>query len=125
MFPGAGMIIASPPAFHNKDRVWVVKGQGHSVDHSKVIVSAKVGFDSDALKHLLTLSSSNIASECVKEDTFDGSSPCVTMETVLFPRDIMTSPSRFAELARWIFYGKRAPLSPRKDPTKRTPRLNI
>jgi hypothetical protein len=112
-------MLTTRPTFHDKQQVWMAKGQGQG-DPAKVIVAAKVGFDAVSLKNLLV--SSESASECVTTETVTDSSSCVTMEINLYPHDIMTAETRFAELARWMFYGKRAPLHPRKDPSNKAPR---
>ncbi|KAK7480100.1 hypothetical protein BaRGS_00028660 [Batillaria attramentaria] len=61
---------------------------------------------------------------CVSVDVYNRGKdyPCVLVTDKLYPRDIWETDTRFAELARWLFYGRRKILKAEKDESNLIPR---
>ena len=47
----------------------------------------------------------------------------LTPDAPLHPRDVWGSNTSYAELARWLFYGRRAPLEVKRDESRPIPRI--
>lgn len=122
-FIGPGMILARPPSFQGNASTWYATT---SKDSTKVIVAVKAGFNVSSLQTSMTssMSSTSAAStKCVNMVSFRDDTPCVALETAMYPRDIVASKAAFAELARWLFYGRREPLEPKRFPANPMPRI--
>ena len=48
---------------------------------------------------------------------------CISITSQLFPRDIMQAQTPFAELVRWLLYGRRSPVVVPQDPGNLIPRI--
>ncbi|KAH9504518.1 hypothetical protein Btru_063014 [Bulinus truncatus] len=50
--------------------------------------------------------------------------PCIVLTESLYPKDIWNGTTRFAELARWMFYGKRSRLEVQRETNEPIPRVS-
>ena len=90
------------------------------------IIFANRGLDEEMREEYLDMMVSTPPS-CVSEKSYntrDQNAHCVTIKSLaVYPRDIMKARTPFAELARWIMYGRRAPVSAPLDPANLIPRI--
>lgn len=125
VFLGPGLLLTQPPTFHDSSKIWVARE--HGAGPTKVIVAVASGFDGATLLRSISSSSSSsppAVTECASVHNFNDAASCVAVETGIHPRDIVTSPAPFAELARWLFYGSRATLEAKRDPSNLIPRIS-
>ncbi|XP_070175155.1 uncharacterized protein [Littorina saxatilis] len=127
IFVGQGVILARAPTDFNT--VSLATHFSDSPDKTRGVLYANRRFpDPDTRLQLLELILSSPAS-CVSEDDYNQDIEedpfCISLsDSVLYPKDIMFSETRFAQLARWLFYGKRAPVVIKKDPDNLIPRIS-
>ena len=81
------------------------------------VVFVNRGFNEHTLEDYVHVITAN-APHCLSTDDYDrreideeNYSLCVSLTEDIYPRDIRSSDTPFAELARWLFYGRRSPFS--------------
>lgn len=122
VYIGADVILARPPPQSSKNELWFAALTA-SADKTRAIVSVQAGFTkTEQESHVQRILSSPPG--CVGVDSYSEEVDCVLLETDIYPRDIMDAETPFAELARWLFYGKRAPLRVQPDPSNPIPRIS-
>ena len=79
------------------------------------IVFVNRGFNEHTLENYVQVITAN-APHCISTDDYDqrelaeeNYSLCVSLTEDMYPRDIRSADTPFAELARWLFYGRRSP----------------
>lgn len=89
------------------------------------IIFANRGFDEATREKYMEMMMSTPPSCVTKKayNTNDQNAYCVSNTSPLYPRDIMNAWTPFAELVRWLLYGKRAPVVVPQDPNNLIPRI--
>ena len=76
------------------------------------------------LKSITSRRSGCISVEQFNEQGHGADRKCLVMaDSPKYPRDIWAADTRFAELARWFFYGRRAAYHVQRDPSNPIPRI--
>ncbi|KAK7491067.1 hypothetical protein BaRGS_00017763 [Batillaria attramentaria] len=98
-----------------------------SWDMTRGIVFARESFE--ASQEVLLENIVNEDPGCVSVEMYNMENPttgpeCITVVDDVYPRDIWTSHTHFGELARWLYYGRRAPLSVQPSQHEAIPRIS-
>ena len=116
VYIGQSLLLSRPPSGNNS---FVFSVSKTSSSPARGIILTTQGFNESTqqgyIRDILLSTSPKCASvELYNEKGLsdDESSWCIEINetNALHPRDILDSETPFAELARWLFYGKRAPL---------------
>ncbi|KAL8559325.1 hypothetical protein ACOMHN_060015 [Nucella lapillus] len=103
-----------------------------NLDVTRGVIIAKEGFD-DAKKTAYTNQILKSRPECISPEEFDAHAPdseenarCVVVRDKpdIYPVRIMYANSSFGQLARWMYYGTRAPLYPNTAEGDPIPRIS-
>ena len=129
VYLGEKVVLAGlpPDIFHRSS--WFAFADGEA-DLTQGVVYVNEGF-SDVPGDNDTLLQSVISSRsrCVSVDDFNvkghgADRKCLVMtRKPIYPRDIWAADTHFAELARWLFYGRRAAYHVQRDPSNPIPRI--
>ncbi|XP_070202073.1 uncharacterized protein [Littorina saxatilis] len=127
VFLGQGVILTRAPAqFHTTPFSFHFAASAYK---TQGVVFAKQGFKDRAtrqhyLKKIVSAPATCVSEKSYNEANYQSDVVCLSYsDSILYPKDIMFSSTPFAELARWLFYGKRAPVKIQKDPNNLIPRI--
>lgn len=123
---GSNVIMSRVPRDIEKRTFWHAFSKANASDVTRGIVWANRGFP-DAEKESIVQKILSDPAGCVPTEAYDQArKDPIQAETVhcvhvpdspdLYPVDIMYSNRSFAELSRWLYYGKRSPMHPKKVP---------
>ncbi|KAK7101627.1 hypothetical protein V1264_019978 [Littorina saxatilis] len=125
VYVSCNVIITRMPRDLNAQPLWaaVSKDNGGRLDLGHGVFAANRGFDDSTKENFLRLLSSAATPTCVSQENYgsriaDDKIHCVFLpdSPPVYPKDIMHANSSFAELSRWLFYGKRSPMLPKRIP---------
>jgi len=122
----SNVIVTHVPRDVSNQSMWATfaaspDGKTHDFLHGVVITTGQM----DPNNFSRQLSSSSVIPKCTYPETYEvgrkepsDSLSCVYVSDnpAIYPKDIMVANSSFAELARWLYYGRRAPLFPKRVP---------
>ncbi|PVD32149.1 hypothetical protein C0Q70_07578 [Pomacea canaliculata] len=94
-------------------------------DVSRGVLIAQRGFNNtkshDYLRDVKTVKSSCVTAEQYTVPVDD--IHCIIVDSDVHPRDVWQGQTPFAELARWLYYGRRSPILALPDPSRPIPRI--
>ena len=134
VYIGQSLILSRPPPSTNDSFVFSVSTKTSFSSAARGIIFASQGFnESTKQEYVRDILLSPASSKCVSIDSYndkmaneDESSWCIDVNETnpLHPRDILHTDTPFAELARWLFYGRRSPLVVRPAIDSLIPRVS-
>ncbi|KAK7093479.1 uncharacterized protein [Littorina saxatilis] len=120
---GTNVILARAPSLANeKEGSWFA-APPTSDDKTRCIVGAR-GNVSAARQDTLVQRILSAPKGCVEPESYTDKADCVHLNKAILPRDILDADAPFAELARWLYYGRRARLVVQPDPSNPIPRIS-
>ncbi|XP_070210229.1 uncharacterized protein [Littorina saxatilis] len=121
IFIGESVILTrSPRDLDDVSVVWSASGISSAATNGVMIVKKRI--DGNILKRLVERSKR----KCTSADEYNSKRSewdCITVESNLYPRDVWATLTPFAELARWLYYGRRAPFLVPRSQTEVIPRI--
>ncbi|KAL8616785.1 hypothetical protein ACOMHN_017822 [Nucella lapillus] len=130
LYLGERLILAGPPADFYRQSTWFAFSPGDKdltrgiVYVRKDLSAAKQNVDA-LLDNILASRRGCVSLQTLNEKGHGPERKCVTLDqTINYPRDIWGAKTTFGEVARWFFYGQRAPYQVQRDPSKPIPRIS-
>ncbi|KAL8590144.1 hypothetical protein ACOMHN_010339 [Nucella lapillus] len=129
VFVGEGIVL-SPFVKERPVNTHLWSAFSDTPDKTSGVIIATKGFDGMQRKayfEKIIATSTKTQPRCTSVDEFTltaHDSYCVSVSGIVYPRDIMDANTSFAELARFLFYGRREPIVPVQDASNPIPRIS-
>nr|KAG5707439.1 hypothetical protein BaRGS_011943 [Batillaria attramentaria] len=124
VYIGENIILTRRPQVEDNLSLWFAFSNTSS-DLTRGVIYSTRGFD-EGRKQGYTKDIKSSKPSCVSKESYNinRNAKCIVLsDDNLYPRDIMYAETPFAEMARWLFYGKRAVPRVQRNKGEHTPRI--